>query len=113
MKKTRLALALFTLAAAASFVGCRRDASSASSVKPRQWQILASELPSALLSVSGRSASDIFAVGADKGHGPLVLHFDGKAWKELSTGATGDLWWVFAPPSGPVLMAGANANVLR
>lgn len=77
------------------------------------WQLLASELPSALLSVSGRSASDVYAVGADKGHGPLVLHFDGTAWKALPTGQRGDLWWVQALPDGPVLMAGAGAAVLR
>lgn len=78
-----------------------------------EWQLVASELPSALLSVSGRSPDDIFSVGADKGHGPLVLHFDGKAWKQLHTGHTGDLWWVFTPPEGPVLMAGAGGTVLR
>jgi hypothetical protein len=79
----------------------------------REWQLLASELPSALLSVSGHSATDMYAVGADKGHGPLVLHFDGRAWKELHTGQHGDLWWVQALPNGPVLMAGASATVLR
>src|SRR5260370_24840541 len=65
------------------------------------------------MSVSGRSSSDIYAVGADKGSGPLVLHFDGKAWKELHTGQSGDLWWVQALPNGPVLMAGASRTVLR
>jgi hypothetical protein len=78
-----------------------------------EWQIMASELPSALLSVSGRSAADMYTVGADKGQGPLVLHFDGKGWKQLHTGTTGDLWWVQAIANGPVLMAGASATVLR
>jgi hypothetical protein len=78
-----------------------------------EWQLLASELPSALMSVSGRSSTDIYTVGADKGHGPLVMHFDGKRWKELHTGQTGDLWWVQAFRAGPVLMAGAAATVLR
>jgi len=64
------------------------------------------------MSVGGRSPDDIYAVGADKGHGPLVLHFDGKSWKELHTGQSGDLWWVHALPNGPVLMAGASATVL-
>src|SRR5262249_10546224 len=45
--------------------------------------------------------------------GPLVLHFDGKAWTELATGQTGDLWWVHALPAGPVLMAGGGGVVLR
>ncbi|HEX3771029.1 MAG TPA: vanadium-dependent haloperoxidase [Polyangiaceae bacterium] len=81
--------------------------------KQPAWQLLASELPSALLSVSGRSSTDVFAVGADKGHGPLVLHFDGKAWARLHTGTTGDLWWVQAFPGGPALMAGGGGMVLR
>ena len=116
--KTLHGLAFASLASAfavATLLGCKGDASApdAASAAPRQWQLLASELPSALLSVSGRSASDIFAVGADKGHGPLVLHFDGKAWKELPTGQTGDLWWVHTIPNGPALMAGASGTVLR
>ena len=78
-----------------------------------EWQLLASELPSALMSVSGRSAADMFAVGSDKGRGPLVLHFDGKAWHSLHTGTSGDLWWVQAIPDGPTLMAGAGGTVLR
>jgi hypothetical protein len=78
-----------------------------------EWQLLATELPSALLSVSGRSPTDMYTVGADKGQGPLVLHFDGKVWKQLHTGSTGDLWWVQAMANGPVLMAGANGTVLR
>ncbi len=100
------------LVAAASPVGCQKS-SSTTSAPAHEWQLLASELPSALLSVSGRSASDVFAVGADKGHGPLVLHFDGKAWAELPTGQSGDLWWVQALANGPVFMAGANSTVLR
>jgi hypothetical protein len=77
------------------------------------WQLLASELPSALLSVSGRSSSDIFAVGADKGSGPLVLHFDGKKWAELHTDTHGDLWWIQTFADGSALLGGANATVLH
>jgi hypothetical protein len=117
MMKTSFAAAIAavtSLGAMFALAGCRDDAASANTPpKAREWQLLASELPSALLSVSGRSASDIYAVGADKGHGPLVLHFDGKAWKELKTGHSGDLWWVQAIPNGPVLMSGASGTVLR
>ncbi len=103
---------LFSLLAAITPASCDKPSSPEPAKEP-EWQFLASELPSALLSVSGRSSGDIFAVGADKGHGPLVLHFDGKAWAHLSTGTTGDLWWVQALPGGPVLMAGAGGVVLR
>ncbi|MGD0674816.1 MAG: vanadium-dependent haloperoxidase [Polyangiaceae bacterium] len=101
------ALLACAVVAAAALLGCRR----ADAV--REWQLLASELPSALLSVAGRSSNDIYAVGADKGHGPIVLHFDGQTWTELHTGQNGDLWWVQAPPRGAVLMAGAGGMVLR
>jgi hypothetical protein len=107
-----LARPLALCAALAAAEGCQRPAPSETATAAT-WQLLASELPSALLSVSGRSADDIYAVGADKGRGPLVLHFDGKRWTEMHTGQRGDLWWVQAVPSGPVLMAGAGGMVLR
>jgi hypothetical protein len=63
--------------------------------------------------VSGRSSHDVFAVGADRGSGPLVLHFDGQAWAELHTGSRGDLWWVQTFADGRALMSGAGAAILR
>jgi hypothetical protein len=105
------ASALAALAGAAS--SCSRGQAPPATAKEPTWQLLASELPSALLSVSGRSASDVYAVGADKGHGPLVLHFDGARWHELHTGQRGDLWWVQALPDGRELMGGASGMVLR
>jgi hypothetical protein len=76
--------------AAVLVIGCAK-APAPTAPEVREWQLLASELPSALVSVSGRSSTDIYAVGSDKGQGPLVLHFDGKGWKELHTGHSGDL----------------------
>jgi hypothetical protein len=93
-------------------LGCHRDEAPAEPAKPA-WQLLASELPEALLSVSGRSASDMFAVGADKGAGPLVLHFDGKKWAQLHTGTHGDLWWVQTFADGSALFGGASGTVLH
>jgi len=112
-RAVRLALALFAIGLGALASCSRGQGGPAATAKDRHWQLLASELPSALLSVSGRSPSDIYAVGADKGQGPLVLHFDGAKWKELPTGQRGDLWWVQALPQGPVLMAGAGGTILR
>lgn len=116
--KSSLVLAIVATAVATAtgslLSACKADVNQAKATTTMpEWQLLASELPSALLSVSARSPSDVYAVGADKGHGPLVLHFDGHTWKELHTGHSGDLWWVQAIPNGPVLMAGANGAVLR
>jgi hypothetical protein len=109
----RISLAITVLSVlAGTTLACRQEAPP-TPAPAREWQLLASELPAALLSVSGRSESDVYAVGADKGHGPLVLHFDGKRWSEIHTGSIGDLWWVQALAGGPVFMAGASATVLR
>lgn len=78
-----------------------------------QWSVVARDRTEALLSITGRSRSDVWAVGADRGQGPLVLHYDGTRWQERATGHRGDLWWVHAFEQGPVMMAGANATVLR
>ena len=77
------------------------------------WEVVARDLPAALLSIDGASHTNIFAVGSDKGSGPLVLHFDGTEWKQLSTDQHGDLWWVHAFADGSALMGGASATVLR
>lgn len=79
------------------------------------WQIVHRDLPGALLSVWGSSATDVWAVGGDPGdgHGPMVLRYDGEAWARVETGHTGDLWWVFGFTGGPVYMGGAGGTILR
>ncbi len=109
---TLVAFVAIAAITSAALLGCRKAAPLPAGA-PAQWQLLASELPSALLSVSGRSPNDVYAVGADKGQGPLVLHFDGKAWTEFPTGQRGDLWWVQTLPHGPALMGGGGGMVLR
>jgi hypothetical protein len=96
-----------------ALLGCNRTPASHEQPKEPEWELLASSLPEALLSVTGRAPSDVYAVGSDKGRGPLVLHYDGKAWSRLHTGQTGDLWWVQTLADGPTLMAGAGGMVLR
>lgn len=93
-------------------LGCSEEADP--DPKPR-FRVVFEQLDEALVSVWGRSAEDMFAVGSDlgEGKGPLVLHYDGSAWKRLSTGSSGDLWWVFGFSSGPVLMGGADGRILR
>ncbi len=82
-------------------------------VPEQPWATVAEVQDEALLSVTGRSSSDVWAVGADRGAGPRVVHFDGTQWQALRTGQRGDLWWVHAFAQGPVMMAGANATILR
>ena len=74
--------------------------------------VVAEGLPSALVSVQGTSASDVWAVGSDVGSGPLVLHWDGAAWEQVATGTTGDLWWVW-PTADRVTMVGAGGTILE
>jgi hypothetical protein len=101
---------------ASRLVACHHEttAAPAEPPEPPSWAVVADNLPEALLSVSGRSSSDVYAVGSDAGNGPLVLHFDGKGWQRLRTGLSGDLWWVQAlPGKGTALMSGASATVVR
>jgi sugar lactone lactonase YvrE len=72
-------------------------------------------LPVALLSVSGTSPSDVYAVGADPGDGfgPYVLHYEGDRWRRLNSGATGNLWWISVTPiDGDFYMVGEGGLIL-
>lgn len=80
---------------------------------PAAWQLVQNELPGALMSVWGTSAEDVWAVGADAGDGPTVLHYDGQSWAELATGTDGDLWWVHGFADGPVFLGGSGGTILR
>jgi hypothetical protein len=79
----------------------------------RTWSIVAERLPEALLSIGGRSATDVWAVGADHGRGPLVLHYDGTRWERRETGHQGHLWWVHVFEDGTAMMGGASGAILR
>lgn len=77
------------------------------------WQVEESELPGALFSVWANTPDDVWAVGADPGDGPVVLRYDGSTWERQTTGATGDLWWVYGFPGGPVYLGGEGGLILR
>lgn len=79
----------------------------------KDWQVVGRDMPSALLSIWGSSSSDVYAVGGDRGTGPMVLHYDGTAWSQLATGERGNLWWVHGFADGPVFMGGDGGMVLR
>ena len=79
------------------------------------WEVVLKDLPGALASVWGTGPDDIWTVGADGGRevGPLVYHYDGIEWQRMDTGQSGDLWWVFGFPGGPVFMGGSGGMILR
>ncbi|MEO0322788.1 MAG: DUF6851 domain-containing protein [Myxococcota bacterium] len=82
------------------------------------WEVLTEGRPEALLAVSGTAADDVYAVGADQGAGPLVLHWDGAEWSRLTTGTRGALWWVHAFPGDgdegtTAFFGGAGGQILR
>jgi len=71
-------------------------------------------LPGALISISGTSEKDVWAVGGNPGDGSgaFVLHFDGK-WTRVPTGHEVDLWWVHAFAGGPAFFGGSGGTILR
>ena len=80
---------------------------------PVSWALSGTHPGAALMGVDGRSASDVWAVGADDGLGGLILHFDGFGWSRIPNTDRHDLWWVEALPGGTVLAAGAGGTILQ
>ncbi len=80
---------------------------------PKFAQLTQAPLDEALTSVSGSSARDVWVVGADKGQGPIALHYDGVAWTRVPTHSTGTLWWVHTFADGSAYAAGAGSTILR
>ena len=78
------------------------------------WQVVMSHLPAGLTCIWGTSAMDVWAIGGDpQDTGNTVKHFDGTRWKDMSTGSSGDLWWVYGFPGGSTFFGGANGLILR
>lgn len=77
------------------------------------WTLVAEHETAALMSISGTSANDVWAVGADPGTGGTILHYDGSAWSPVVAGQNYDLWWVHAFAGGPVYAVGAGATILK
>ncbi len=79
----------------------------------KPWRVVASALDEAVLSVGGSAANDVWAVGADRGKGPLALHWNGTGWERRITGTRGDLWWVHGFADGTALFGGGAGTLLR
>ncbi len=79
--------------------------------KPYVWSKVADVPGSSLMAIHGTSSNDVFAVGADAGHGPVVLHWDGESWLQMDTGMTGNFWWVYAIDD-VAFFTGANSSIV-
>lgn len=100
----------------ASFLaGCHGSDDTTDSATPTEpaFVTVAEDLPAALLSVTGTAADDVWAVGADDGSGPLVLHRDDAGWTRHDVGSPGDLWWAWLAGPDAVWIAGAGGRVVR
>lgn len=100
----------------AIIAACNRDPVESGDTEvadPRRWEVLQEDLPGVLLSVSGRSSSDFWTVGADAGAGPEVHRWDGTAWTEPDPGVSADLWWVFAQGDAAVWLCGEAGTIVR
>lgn len=96
------------------FAGIAACGGGSESATDSDWEVVLSDLPGALTSVWGTSAADVWTIGSDpEGEGNLVMHFDGVSWESLSTGETGDLWWVFGFEGGSVYFGGADGLIMR
>ena len=102
-------LFLILLTACGSSAGSESGGSGANG-----WEVVMEDLPAALTSIWGTSASDVWVTGADpEGTGNIVKHFDGNAWTDMATGETGDLWWVYGFEGGSTYFGGADGLILR
>ena len=110
LHRTRSRLAIAALTAVLFAAGCPDNTPTPSA---RHWQVVARDLPEAVLSVAGTSATNVWAVGADLGAGPLVLHFDGARWTRVVTGTHGSLWWIRVFDDGTMYLGGEQSTVLR
>lgn len=109
----RLASAASIVWLAFSMAGCpQRDGGGATA----RWQSALVNLPGGLLSVSGTSATDVYAVGSDPGdgRGPLVLHYHGDGWTRLNTGVSEGLgfWWITDRMVGDSFFLGGEGGLI-
>jgi hypothetical protein len=92
---------------------CGTDASQSATVGKGDWSLILHDLPAALMSVSGKSPSEVWTVGALLDDQALVLHYDGKSWTRVRVDAESDLWWVDVFDDGTIFMGGDRGTIVR
>ena len=99
------------LTACLLFGGCpeQKTPSEPASPEPLQWHLPGPAIDAgAVFSVWGPSGSDLWAVGGERGK-PLVLRFDGQAWRYDAPPAGQQLWWVHGSEDSVVVVGDASA----
>jgi hypothetical protein len=92
---------------------CTGAADDTGDAAPDPWTIVASDQPGAFLNIWGSAADDVWAVGADAGSGPVLVHYDGAAWASIPLATSGDLWWMTSVGPDSFWLCGAGGRVLR
>ncbi|HEY3500431.1 MAG TPA: hypothetical protein VGK73_37320 [Polyangiaceae bacterium] len=111
VEEARTAWSVAGFAVALAALGCS-GAAEEPPASEAEWTLVHEQLPAALISVWGTAEDDVWAVGADAGDGPLVLHWDGATWTTLATGVRADLYWVHGFAGGPVFAGGTNGTIV-
>lgn len=100
------------LALASLLVGCPDPTGSDSAPAPAEaWQVVAADLPAAILSVTADEAGGHWFAGADPGDGGVLLRLHDDGWERVAGLSGGDLWWVHAA-GGIVRAVGAGGRVV-
>jgi len=93
------------------------DGADASDPSAPGWHVALSDLPAALLSVSGEAPDDIWLTGADKGDGPYVVRGHAGSWARVDLRAAdpegGHVWWSAAPDATGRFLVGEGGRVFR
>ena len=82
------------------------------------WKPIFDHLDRSVLSAAADDHGNVYAVGGGlgaAGRGAIALRYDGSCWKELTTGRSETLWWVWAAPGAAtdVWMVGEHGLILR
>ena len=84
-----------------------KETGDTSSGEGPSYALVADGLGAALFSVWGDATDNVWAVGANDGAGPLMMHYDGDAWERIDTSSLDhDFWWVWG--SGDQLFVGGS-----
>ena len=77
------------------------------------YALVADGLGAALFSVWGDAENNVWAVGANDGSGPLMLHYDGGGWERIDTSSLDhDFWWVWGE-GDQLFIGGSKGHMVR